>query len=772
MKFTKFAICFFCFFTVLSLTSLHSREIDNSLLAKIDACVYEVVLEKPKEGKLEYAKRLPYENLPYKIRSDKYIPIGTAFALPNGKLISAAHLFSLEKQTLSNNFFIRDRKKNIFPIENIYQYNDAKDYIIFDASGFTPQSGFTICLEQTLNEVVYTVGNALGDGIILREGLLTSTTLESENGAWEWLRFSAAASPGNSGGPLLNKEGDVVGLIVMKSANENLNYALPISYALNSEEEANKAILHKRIKYSIALFNNYLRNSYYDFSIDLPLKIDELRATVQANYSNWIQENFTLIKQEWEGKIFPFTKGSSSIIHSVNNIEFPGIIAQRQDGGWGVFSASDIQTSEIDGEGSVRYGTIGSLTFAHFIKPKKVSFSSLFSDSKLFMDLILQGMPFYREIGGESVFITSMGKADKFEDYEDSFGRKWIVGEWSMDYVDMKLLLYALPVVDGFICIMHFDTIDSINNNYRYDFKFMSDFICFTYQGTFNAWQEFLTLGERLPVVLQDAVLNWNEGELEFGKGDFLLKNNFSQIKWGGASSASLSFSYDPIFDSEGNLTNVVWAPRAIILNNNAAIASKIEIKRMLAPLYNAPDSYLRLYNQVLNNIYPYDGHIITGATFLQKYFVVPANTYANSPLSLVTISHYHPNQKELISSIDSELKSLFVPARDNADSLLAASNEDKSHTDGEDSRDTDSTQTSDFTATESETKSDSSVDVLADASKESDQASETNLEEEKPIADREEDIFTLEDEPLPLIPDIEFSSSSGDSQLRPWESY
>ena len=32
--------------------------------------------------------------------------------------------------------------------------------------------------------------------------------------------------------------------------------------------------------------------------------------------------------------------------------------------------------------------------------------------------------------------------------------------------------------------------------------------------------------------------------------------------------------------------------------------------------------------------------------------------------------------------------------------------------------------------------------------------------------------ISTLEDEPLPLIPDIEFSSSSGDSQLRPWESY
>ncbi|HPY53987.1 MAG TPA: hypothetical protein PK505_08365, partial [Treponemataceae bacterium] len=54
---------------------------------------------------------------------------------------------------------------------------------------------------------VFSVGNALGDGIVIRNGVYTSTTYEDQNGEWKWIRFSAAASPGNSGGPLLQVKG-------------------------------------------------------------------------------------------------------------------------------------------------------------------------------------------------------------------------------------------------------------------------------------------------------------------------------------------------------------------------------------------------------------------------------------------------------------------------------------------------------------------------------------------------------------------------------------
>src|SRR5581483_8096915 len=88
--------------------------------------------------------------------------------------------------------------------------------------------------KPSLNSVVYAVGNALGTGVVIRDGLYTSDTPEDENGRWKWMRFSAAASPGNSGGPLLDQDGKVIGVVLMKSPNENLNYALPIGEVLNA----------------------------------------------------------------------------------------------------------------------------------------------------------------------------------------------------------------------------------------------------------------------------------------------------------------------------------------------------------------------------------------------------------------------------------------------------------------------------------------------------------------------------------------------------------
>jgi S1-C subfamily serine protease len=41
-------------------------------------------------------------------------------------------------------------------------------------------------------------------------------TPEARYGNWKWLRFSAAASPGNSGGPLLDSKGNVIGIVLRR----------------------------------------------------------------------------------------------------------------------------------------------------------------------------------------------------------------------------------------------------------------------------------------------------------------------------------------------------------------------------------------------------------------------------------------------------------------------------------------------------------------------------------------------------------------------------
>lgn len=45
----------------------------------------------------------------------------------------------------------------------------------------------------------------------------------------------SGASPGNSGGPLCDGEGKVIGIVIGKSPNENLNYSPPIARVLDGE---------------------------------------------------------------------------------------------------------------------------------------------------------------------------------------------------------------------------------------------------------------------------------------------------------------------------------------------------------------------------------------------------------------------------------------------------------------------------------------------------------------------------------------------------------
>lgn len=638
---------------------LYAQKVDAFILEKIQKSVYEVVVKKPVEGQLQYERALPTDEIDFKIRNDAFYPIGTAFALPDGRLLSAAHVFSPEKNSLMNEFFIRNASGEVFPVDQVFKYSDHQDFIVFNAKGFSPADFFEINENYLLNDSVYTVGNALGDGIVVRDGLLTSKTPESEKGAWEWLRFSAAASPGNSGGPLLDSQGRVIGLIVMKSINENLNYGLPLSEIIKASEGI--AFSHKKIRYSIAIFNNYVKNTLYENRITLPLPFSDLRKIMQNHFNSWTQNQVKMIRHEWQEKTFPRGKGSSAILYSIVNMDFPGMIAQRQDGGWGLFSAPRVESSELENEGLIRFGKLGVLTFAHLKKPKGLSLKETLSDSKKLMDLILKGIPFYREVAGQSIRITSLGKAQLFETYQDSFKRKWLVGEWAMDYVDIKTLVYLLPVPDGFILFMRSDNTDSINNGYRYDFQFMADFVCLTYAGNFSAWNEYLTLREFIPESLSNFSLFYQEKKLSFEFQQKAFEGTFSDIQWTDQSSLKLFMSYYPVtIDSAGVVESVRWAPRAIVLTDKKSVFTQIEIKEYLSPSSLSSSSYQELYAQIQNQLFPYDGRLVSSPIALQSNMV--AKSKQGESFYLTNVTHAHPDNDYLVNNTMNDLKRMLSP--------------------------------------------------------------------------------------------------------------
>ena len=85
---------------------------------------------------------------------------------------------------------------------------------------------------------VLAIGNPLGLEESVTMGIVSS--IRTEKNGTRVIQTDTAISPGNSGGPLIDKNGDVIGVVTFKiRGGENLNFAIPINYvrALLSFEE-------------------------------------------------------------------------------------------------------------------------------------------------------------------------------------------------------------------------------------------------------------------------------------------------------------------------------------------------------------------------------------------------------------------------------------------------------------------------------------------------------------------------------------------------------
>ncbi len=76
-----------------------------------------------------------------------------------------------------------------------------------------------------VGESVIVIGNPIGLDHTMTDGMVSSRRLFEGK---KYIQMSAPVSPGNSGGPVFNDYGDVIGVTVAKLHGENLNLAIPI----------------------------------------------------------------------------------------------------------------------------------------------------------------------------------------------------------------------------------------------------------------------------------------------------------------------------------------------------------------------------------------------------------------------------------------------------------------------------------------------------------------------------------------------------------------
>lgn len=93
---------------------------------------------------------------------------------------------------------------------------------------------FAAADDLLLGEPVIALGNPFGLGVSVSKGILSSKTRRKESDSREldiqdWLQTDAAINPGNSGGPLLNLDGNLIGLnVAIYKEAQGIGFAIPV----------------------------------------------------------------------------------------------------------------------------------------------------------------------------------------------------------------------------------------------------------------------------------------------------------------------------------------------------------------------------------------------------------------------------------------------------------------------------------------------------------------------------------------------------------------
>ena len=145
----------------------------------VRAGTFEVVQLKPPETGVQYDRALPLELIPFQQRVDKYRSIGTAFAIGHNRYVTASHVLIVGLHSQFGPPALRDGAGNVYAIDRVLKYSDRRDFAVFslvhEPAGVRP---LDVGPAPRLNDAVYAVGNALGEGIVVRDGLYTSDTPE------------------------------------------------------------------------------------------------------------------------------------------------------------------------------------------------------------------------------------------------------------------------------------------------------------------------------------------------------------------------------------------------------------------------------------------------------------------------------------------------------------------------------------------------------------------------------------------------------------------
>jgi hypothetical protein len=594
--------------------------------------VFEVVVKKPPEdAAIVYETPVDFSVLPYSVRTDAYAPVGTAFAVSPTEAVTAFHVLNLaSKSAVYEAFYLRQRgggpdgEDALYEIETITSASNERDFVSFTvkaaggaagadgaagASGAAGADGaqavFPVYFEVeeafATGDVVYSIGNAWGEGIVTRGGEVLGRSPEEVAGRWENIKTSARGDPGNSGGPLVNRAGKAVGII--SYVRDTLGYAVPFQ-AINEFPK-------DQLRYSLALdyghlvLANRVRRTF-EVTLPLPQSLGDVQQQLTARYR---AEYETAMRRLFaEAPDYLHGDKNTLLLDSAPDSLFPQIdFVDAGDGEWKL-AGFEVTRRRIDSSRTLLTAEAGPFALWRITDNGPVQSLPLQPDVRSIVDEALKLVRVERTLAGSRANeayrtrILSLGGPYAQSEYRDSLGRLWLEGRFLLSFDDQVFIVFLLPTPGGYVVLSAFCPSAAVDV-FAADMKKTLDHTHIAYSATFERWDEFLRIAKWVPAFLEDVVVRWESSSstLTLQTPSLTARLNAGVFEWSSRSELFLAPAWQK--DSGG----IRYGLQKLVFDKGDGTNDYAVVYRNSKPAYDGEPGAARFWQTLLEQKSPFD---------------------------------------------------------------------------------------------------------------------------------------------------------------------
>lgn len=167
------------------------------------------------------------------VQTSEGVGLGSGFFIEENKIVTNYHVIEG-----ASKITVKDYSGKTYNVNVIYDYNIEYDMAVLGVV----ESGKPLVIndhEVLTGETVYTIGSPYGYTGTFSKGIISLADRKIDD--VNYIQITAPLSKGNSGGPLLNEYGEVIGVNTLSQLNgQNINFAVKIYYL--ERLELNKSV--------------------------------------------------------------------------------------------------------------------------------------------------------------------------------------------------------------------------------------------------------------------------------------------------------------------------------------------------------------------------------------------------------------------------------------------------------------------------------------------------------------------------------------------------